>query len=116
MIFFTLQSNNQNADQAAFAQTAKSLGFEKVDKLSPKDTAGLAISYAHMHFKDDPSWDKTFDDAENGDLHIKALPEYEFGDIVLKPLEMEWYMFLILILVMLFLMFIMFQIQKLHIF
>lgn len=84
MIFFTLQSNNQNADQAAFAQTAKSLGFEKVDKLSPKDTAGLAISYAHMHFKDDPSWDKAFDDAENGDLHIKALPEYEFGDYRVK--------------------------------
>lgn len=81
IVFFTLQSrNSKNTAQADFNKTAQELGFDKASKIKPKDTAGLAISYAHMHFKDDPNWDKIFDEAENGDLNIKALPEYDFDD------------------------------------
>lgn len=86
MVFFTLQSQNHAMSlpfignkNAKFDETAKKLGF-KDNNLSPDDMAGLTISFAHMHFMDDPDWNQAFDAAENGDLHIQSVPEYRFGD------------------------------------
>ena len=86
-VFFTLQSENQanalpfigKSKTASFDDTAKSLGFTD-KKMSPKDMAGLSISFAHMHFPDDSDWDQAFDDAEDGNLNVQSYPKYDFGD------------------------------------
>lgn len=86
-VFFTLQSENQanalpfigKSKTASFDDTAKSLGFTD-KKMSPKDMAGLSISFAHMHFPDDSDWEEAFDDAEDGNLNVQSYPKYDFGD------------------------------------
>lgn len=86
IVFFTLQSQNNGLGQnkeARFDETAKGLGLNS-KRLSSNELAGLSISFAHLHFADDSDWDEAFDKAENGDLHIKPVSEYQFGDYDVK--------------------------------
>lgn len=51
-----------------------------VDKMSKRRLAGLTITYAHLHYRDNEAWNKTYQEAMNGNVDVERYKKYTIGD------------------------------------